>query len=105
MYKKMSTVIEAVPFIEIPDARWGDNNNLEYITMSRLRAELLAISILWGNVVGAAAGADTTAAVTALKADMHKIVNLSTGVFPSGGSRKKRQSKKKKNQRRHNNNQ
>lgn len=71
--------------------------------MSRLRAELIAISNLWGAVADAAAGANTTAAVTALKADMHKIVNLSTGVFPSGGSRKKRQSKKRKNQRKHNN--
>ena len=100
-----STAIEVVTFNEILANRWADNNNAEYITMSRLRAELLEISILWENVVVAANAADTTAAVTALKADMHKIVNLSTGVFPSGGSRKKRQSKKKKNQRRHNNNQ
>lgn len=99
----MSAVIEAVPFSEIPANRWIDNANAEYITMSRLRAELLAISNLWGAVVAAADPAATTAAVTALKADMHKIVNLSTGVFPSGGSRKRRQSKKRKNHKKHNN--
>lgn len=100
-----STAIQVVTFPEIPANRWADDNNAEYITMSRLRAELIAISVLWGAVVAAADGAATTAAVTALKADMHKIVNLSTGVFPSGGSRKRRQSKKRKNQRKHNNNQ
>lgn len=100
-----SSVIDSVPFNQIPLGRWGDDANAEYLTMSRLRAELLAISNLWTAVVNAEPGDNTTAAVTALKADMHKIVNLSTGVFPSGGSRKRRQSKKRRNQRNHNNNQ
>jgi hypothetical protein len=99
----MSTQIDAVNFDQIDAGKWADNGNAEYLTMSRLRAELLAISVLWQQVIAAANAADTTAAVTALKADIHKIVNLSTGVFPSGGSRKRRQSKKRRNQRKHNN--
>jgi hypothetical protein len=103
MYKKMSTLIDAVNFAQINAAKWADDANAEYLTMSRLRAELLAISVLWQRVIDAADAVATTAAVTALKADIHKIVNLSTGVFPSGGSRKRRQSKKRRNQRKHNN--
>ena len=103
-----SLQIDAVTFAQIDANKWTDANNPEYTRLLALREQLAAMAGLWQGVVDADA-ANVTAAYNALKADAHKIVNL-TAIVPAnvvfpGGSRKKRQSKKKKNQRKHHNNQ
>ena len=104
-----SLQIDAVTFAQIDANKWTDANNPEYTRLLALREQLAAMAGLWQGVVNATGAADVTTAYNALKADVHKIVDL-TGIIPAnvvfpGGSRKKRQSKKKKNQRKHHNNQ
>ena len=105
----MSTEIQAVTFAQIDGGKWTDADSPEYLRMVALQTQLAAMAGLWQGVVNATGAADVTTAYNALKADVHKIVDL-TGIIPAnvvfpGGSRKKRQSKKKKNQRKHHNNQ
>lgn len=103
-----SAEILAVTFSSIPANKWADSANPECVRMTALRAELNAMQTLWQGVIDAVDPAATTVAYEALKADVHKIVNL-TGITPAnvvfpGGSRKKRQSKKKKNNKHNNKN-